>query len=189
MLREVPFGAKIEGKRDGVFIAFTAWERIYENYDDPTMTPEYRASLFPLVLMMHRWDGAIGFVGGFVDKGRSIEEQAKIEADEEIGVDPDRIALHPLIAHEADRMVVNLYSMDVSVSYVYDWIEAAALADHSVAEGNAFWAHLADYGRGAGWERLRNSNNLSTAVGEELDAVRAWMYANAPEGAYTGPTK
>lgn len=85
-------------------------------------------------------------------------------------------------------MVVSLYRVDVNDS-VYDWIEAASLADHSVAEGNAFWAHLADYGRGAGWERLRNSNNLSTAVGEELDAVRAWMYANAPEGAYMGQTK
>ena len=81
-LREVPFGTKVEGKREGVFIAFTAWSRIYENYDDPTMTAEYRASLFPLVLMMHRWDGAIGFVGGFVDNCRTIEEQAKIEAEE-----------------------------------------------------------------------------------------------------------
>jgi ADP-ribose pyrophosphatase YjhB (NUDIX family) len=189
MLREVPFGTKVEGKREGVFIAFTAWSRIYENYEDPTMTDEYRASLFPLVLMMHRWDGAIGFVGGFIDKGRSIEEQAEIEAEEEVGVDRHKITLLPLIAHETDRMVVNLYRLDVSDDSVYGWIEEASLADHSVAEGNAFWAHLADYGRGAGWERLRNSNSLSTAVGEELDAIRAWMYANAPEGAYMVPSK
>lgn len=187
MLREVPFGTKVEGKRDGAFIVFTMWARIYENYDDPTMTEEYRNSLFPLVLMMLRWDGAVGFVGGFVESGRSIVEQALCEADEEVGVNTDEAPLRPLVAHETDRMVVNLFQSDADGDPC-EWIEMAAMADHSVAEGNAFWAHLADYGNGAGWERLRSSNSLSTAVGEELDAVRAWMYANAPKGAYMGPT-
>lgn len=188
MLRDVPFGTKVGGKRDGVFVAFVTWARIYENYDDPSMTHEYRASLFPMVLMMHRWDGAIGFPGGFVDDARTIEQQALAELREEIGVtSPHLTGMVPLVSHETDRMVLHLFRVNVEASMVHEAISRASKAEHSIAEGNAFWAHLADYGHGKGWGRLRSGNNLSTAVGEELDAVRGWMYANAPDGAYLGP--
>lgn len=196
MIREVPFGTVVEGKRAGAFLALTAWARVYENYDDPSMTPEYRASLFPMVLMMHRWDGMVGFVGGFLDAGRTLAEQVEHEANEEVGTAVVAEELVPLIAHEAERIVVHLYldkfttadgETVVSAEDIRDVLRFASEAEHANAEGNVFWAHLADYGNGKGWERLRNSNNLALAVGEELDAVRAWMYANAPEGAYRGP--
>lgn len=189
-IREVPFGTIVEGKRVGAFVAVTAWAPIYADYDDPTMTAEYRASLFPMVLMIHRWDGAIGFVGGFLDEGSTIEEQVLKETKQEIGTHLVG-TLSPLVSHEAERMVLHLYRHEIcrgnvngAVEAMRNIVTAAARAEHSVAEGNAFWAHLADYGRGKGWRRLRDSNVLSDAVGEELDAVRAWMYANAPEGAY-----
>lgn len=192
-VQEVPFGTIVEGKRVGAFVAVTAWAPIYADYDDPTMTAEYRASLFPMVLMIHRWDGAIGFVGGFLDEGNTIEEQARKEGVEEIGVTFDA-RLVPLVSHETKWMTVHLYHYDLCrdlggitpTAAMRIVAGSAARAQHSVAEGNAFWAHLADYGRGKGWRRLRDSNVLSDAVGEELDAVRAWMYANAPEGAYKG---
>ena len=186
-VREVPFGTRVEGKRSGAFVAVTAWAPIYADYDDPAMSAEYRTALFPMVLMIHRWDGKVGFVGGFVDDGNTAEEQARKEGLEEIGVRLDD-RLTPLVSHETAGMTTHLYRYDlrgitptVAMRVI---VGVAAQAELVVAEGHAFWAHLADYGRNRGWRTLRDASNLSDAVGEELDAVRAWMYANAPEGAH-----
>ena len=189
MLREVPFGTDVEGKRNGAFVAVTAWARIYENYDDPTMTAEYRASLFPLVLMVLRWDSTIGFVGGFVEEDASIAFQVRKEAIEEADINLPELAMKPIVSHEADRIVVHLFGhalnggAEVPMRDLSEILARASRAEHATAEGNVFWAHL--YGKG--WDRLRSANNLAVAVGEELDAVRAWMYASAPSGACRTP--
>lgn len=73
-------------KKQAVFVAVTAWCKIYEDYTD-LPNPEHRFQYFPIVLMSNaRWDGRVGFVGGFVEPGRSKVEQVVAEAEEEAGI-------------------------------------------------------------------------------------------------------
>lgn len=199
MIREVDFGTVVPGKHQGVFVAVTAWARVWaEHHAAKSGDARDARYLYPLVLMMQRWDGAIGFPGGKVDPGETDLLAAGVrEGFEEAGISLVASDLSPVCAHEADRIVVNLLHVEagrheqsfnlireMSMDFLREILRNAASARDAIAEGSPFWAHLADYGKGQGWRKLRDSNMLSTAVGEELDAVRAAMYANAPDGAW-----
>lgn len=177
-VKQIEFGGGDPAKKRGVFVAITAVSRIYEGYDDPSMSTEDKQRLYPLVLMMQRWDGTIGFVGGFTD-GRNPMRQLVDEVHEELGAkDVKAFDFVPLVSHETDDIIVDLYRCNVGnyptdvipVSHLRRVIECAAMAKHSISEGNAFWAHLVDYGKDRGFPALRRSS-LATAVGEELDAL------------------
>lgn len=187
MIREVDFLGEAPGKRKAVFLALTAWARIYGHFDDASVTSREREYLFPLVLMMHRFDGGIGFVGGFVEGKEDFRERVVAEVMEEVNIRIDPAMIQPLVAHEDEKTMVRLYHLplgEVTVERLRDIIRASADAEDTIAEGNPFWAHLGDYGRGGkGWHRLRGANTLALAVGEELDAVRELLYAAPPAGA------
>lgn len=175
-ITEVDFYDMDTTTRHGVFVAITAMSRIYADYNDPTMTAEARGGLYPMVLMTFRWDGRIGFVGGFVDKGRSLREQIHVEMAEEANflVDPD--VLVPLIAHRTPRITVHLFHHhlgELSRDELATILAKATAAEHAISEGVMVWAHLAEYGPTRGWPNLRGSNMLATAVAEELDVVRS----------------
>jgi hypothetical protein len=179
-VKKIRFGCGDPAKKRGVFAAITAVSRIYEGYEDPSMSAEDKQRLYPLVLMMQRWDGTIGFVGGFTD-GRNPMMQLVDEIYEELGMrDVKASDFEPLVSHEAEDIIVDLYRCNVGkgptdvipVRHLRRVIEGAAMAKHSISEGAAFWAHLVDYGRGRGFPALRRSS-LATAVGEELDVLFA----------------
>lgn len=176
-VRRVPFGGGDPSKRRGAFVAITARSRIYEGYDDPSMGDDQRAALHPMCLMVMRWDGNVGFVGGLTE-GRPPLEQLCVEMAEECGFEPRDVGgMEPIVSHEADSIVVDLWRYDLGVvpkSVLHSILARAASAEsakHAIVEGCAFWAHLADYGGGRGVGALRGAWNLSTAVGEEIDAV------------------
>lgn len=182
-LREVGFDHEVEGKKRGVFVAVTAWVKAYEHYEDPTMSREMHEALHPMVLMVPRWDGQNGFVGGFDDGPEQIQKEAMEEAGLDMAALPRPV---PLIAHETPWIIVRLYHVDLGELTEHEArvIQArAAMAEHAVAEGAASWRHLSNYRRGKGWETLRRGC-LATAVGPELDALRARLYERAPEGAW-----
>lgn len=179
-----------EGMKEAAFLAITAWCAIYRDYDDPSMSPQNRTALYPMVLMNVRWDGRIGFVGGFVEKGHTLRHTVVKEALEEVAVAiaPDFETPH-VVSHQTDRIRVHAFEAYygvVPLSTLLYILAGASHSDHAVAEGCAVWVHLADYGRGKGFDTLLKSP-LATAVAEELVAIRTRMYANAPPGAYMGP--
>lgn len=185
VLRNAPMPR--DGFPEGVFVAITAWSPLYADYNDPKMTAEYRASLFPVVLMNIRWDGRIGFPGGFRDAGMGVPDTAAKEALEEINMVVASSELAHVVTHQTAAIRVHLFRRDLGVmtrEQLARILASAAEAEHCVAEGTAAWVHLADYGRGKGFHALRAGGMLATAVGEELDAVRAEMFADAPAGAY-----
>ncbi len=186
---EVPPDAPMprDGFPEGVFVAVTAWAPLYADYDDPKMTAEYRAALFPVVLMNVRWDGRIGFPGGFREAGMGVLDTAVKEAREEVNMVVTASELAHVVTHQTAAIRVHLFRCDLGVrtrEQLTGILASAAWADHCIAEGSAAWVHLADYGRGKGYPALRAGGILATAVGEELDAVRAVMLADAPVGAY-----
>lgn len=176
-----------EGFPEGVFVAMTAWSPIYRDYVDPKMSDEYRNALFPLVLMNVRWDGRIGFPGGFREDGMGVLDTAVKEASEEANVRVESAQLAHVVTHQTAAIRVHLFRHDIGVrprERLTAVLASASAAEHCVAEGSAVWVHLADYGRGKGFPALRAGGMLATAVGEELDALRVLMMADPPVGAY-----
>lgn len=173
----------ILGKRNGVFVAITCKSKIYKDYDDPKMTPEYKNSLFPLCLMMQRWDGRVGFPGGFVDldlDGKTQEEALELleteawrELYEETGLEREEKAKLEFIRSDKvkDELVVHLFhfhiSHELSVDDLRDAIAIAVDAKDFLSEGSPFWAHLYD----EGLQTLLNANTLASCVKEELETV------------------
>lgn len=176
-----------EGFPEGIFVAVTAWSPLYADYDDPKMTAEYRAALFPVVLMNVRWDGRIGFPGGFREAGAGLLDTAVREAREEVNMTVDAASLAHVVTHQTAAIRVHLFQCNLGVrtrEQLAGILTSTTWAPHCIAEGSAAWVHLADYGRGKGFPALRANGMLATAVGEELDVVRARMLADAPAGAY-----
>lgn len=207
-MREIKFDEMISsGKKRGAFLAITAWTPIYKYYDAISISREARDALYPLVLMLKRWDGKEGFVGGFVEDHETTEDALVRETMEEAGVllqkFPDCLVMMdaaedecvltdrrvtPLIAHEADAMAAYLYHLPLGVVDAENlrriMTNAARTAEHIFSEGCLLFEHLGDYGREKGWEKLHHSNTLSPMVREELEILRDTLYASAPPGAW-----
>ncbi len=172
LVKTLPFGTTVEGKKNGAFLALTFKSKIYKGYDDPSVDEE---QMVDLVFMNHRWDGLQGFIGGFVDGGETLEECAIREAKEEINIDVSGLKLEPLCTHELDRVVVHLYHLpygEIDVSALKALLTSTMGAKHLVAEGNPILMHLKTYDKwGKGLKNTINSNTLASAVKEELEAL------------------
>lgn len=168
-IREVPFGTTIKGKKNGAFLAISFKSKLYKDYNDPQVDPN---QIVDLVLMVNRWDGLQGFIGGFVDEGESLEECVRREVEEEANLDLTDLTLEPLCSHELDRVVVHLFHLEVGMAdpeFLRDLLSYTAQAKHAVTEGNLVYTHLKTYDeKGRGLKNTLNSNMLASAVKEEL---------------------
>lgn len=175
MIKELKFGTQVEGKKNGVFVAITAESQIYLNYEDPTMSKEKRVAFYPMILMVERWDGKTGFVGGFQEPEHTLLETANKELLEEINLKvAETHSLIPVCAHELEWLVAHLLHLNLgktSFKVLKDILTESVKAEHCISEGTAKWVHLADYGRNKGLNTLLNSNVLASAVKEELEIV------------------
>ena len=172
MCKQVPFGTTVPGKKNAAFVVITMKSTVYENYDDPNVDKNQQVNL---AVMVHRWDGCQGFIGGMVDQGESLRDAAMREMMEEINLDiVSADQLEPLASHELDRLVVHAFHCDLGLrptSFVRKLFADAVLAEHSIAEGVAIPVHLETYKWGKGLPRTLASNTLASAVKEELELV------------------
>ena len=176
MLTEVEFGKMVPGKKNGTFIAVTAFSQLYKDYEDPTMSPERRVKYYPVVLMVDRWDCKMGFPGGFVDGNESLLEAVKRELKEEAGLPSENLQIKPLCSHEAEKIIVHAFHChlgNLTVQELKNVLSMGLKAEHSVVEGTLIWKHLAEYNNGKGLPVLLNSNTLALAVKEEHEATVA----------------
>lgn len=188
---EVPYYAPLPdgGTREGAFLAITAWSPLYKDYDDPSMTDAYRAALFPVVLMVLRWDGRLGFPGGLREGDNTLPGTALKEALEEVGFVAPREQVRHVASHQGRALRVHLFHHPLGIvtrRRLAGVLAAAAAAEHCVVEGSAVWVPLLEYRPGKGFGAVRTSGMLAMAVGEELDLVRKKVLAWAPPGAFKG---
>lgn len=174
------------------FVAVTAWAPIYKYYIGSRMSEKFRQCLFPMVLLLNRWDGRIGFPGGKAEGLETPRTTAMRETWEEIRMRTFPSSLIHVLSHTTPKIVGHLYMHQLEEASNMDLkhiIWDAAISPAVLCEGVPFWAHLADYGDHAGWDTLRASTGLATAVPEELDVIREIMFRNPPPGAYPGPVE
>lgn len=146
-VKKVPLG--VLGERNSAFVAFvSAPEHLYRAPSCQEWGSEaWNAKLATLGYIV-RWNGELGFVGGQVDAGESLEEAVVREALEEIGAELDRTRLTPVCSHamtgKGATQHTHLYLYQVSLEEMYALRRQALDALHARTELAGFVvAHLA----------------------------------------------
>ncbi len=170
---------------DAVFAGIGAWAPIYETYAGEPF--ETRMLLRPMALMVHRWDGMIGFPGGKVDHGEDNLSALLRELREEIAYDlpglPAETHTHEHVTASGAVMRLHFMIAEPAVLSRDDMrrvIVNAAGAEHAFAEGSAIWVHLAEYRDGEGLSRLLGSGALAPRVLDELALLCERMNRTRP---------
>lgn len=130
-VKRVDLGAL--GEKNSVFVAFVS----------PVGTDGAPVNLGYIV----RWNGELGFVGGQVDAGESLEQALLREAYEEVGADLDPARLVPVCSHamtgKGPTQHTHFYVYQVSRDELFALRQEALLAPHAQTEVAAFVvAHL-----------------------------------------------
>lgn len=159
------------GKAQMVFCAIYAKAKPYLNYAH--VPKANRGVDIPLVLMLLRWDGYIGFPGGHVDEGESLTEAAVRELKEEINLDVHEDDLTPLATFTGDGINIHSFCMDVYEEEIRLMIRNAVDAEHFLSENQGCFAmQVANFERNNGLDQFRRNNFKATAL-MELDVLIA----------------
>lgn len=126
---------------EGSFIAIVAKEaRPYENY--PHVEKRVADMNIPIVFMINRWDGKIGFPGGMVEEGETPLVAAIREAKEEIGLELTEDQLEFVVttteSNEKRDLVTHLYAHFVSYEELINIGRRLTLAEHFGSEATGF---------------------------------------------------
>ena len=126
-----------------------------------------------VILMLNRWDGSIGFVGGNVDGNETLIDGAIRESNEEINLKLTYSMLEPIVSHDffinnEKTRTSHLFASEVSISRFLE-IEA------DVRKGRDFGSEIMgsvmvlvdDFGNGKGFPTFLNSP-MAPSVKEEL---------------------
>lgn len=145
-----------------------------------------KGSVVPVIAMINRWDGRIGFLGGKVEAGETLAEAAAREAHEaheEAGIDFDvhileeetyvdlYIAdLQPIVSHEfqAGKEPLKTHLFAIEVPKVENLIELMDLAFFDLGETvGVTLVYVGDFGKGKGFPKFLK-NQMASSVREEL---------------------
>lgn len=129
--------------KTAVFAAITTKSKLYRNYEH---NKELADIDIDSVIMMMRWDGTIGFVGGGVDENETEQEALVREIKEEIGYDIDINLITSPIAIDltSNNTCVKLYHVVVDEKTYKEILGSQHNASHGLAEGSAFSVQLTE---------------------------------------------
>ena len=122
------------------------------------------------ILMVHRWDGRIGFPGGKVDEGETLVEAAKRELFEEVGL-KENIKDEVFCSFELGSINVHVFVHDLGTLthelFIFNSSAMILLSKTYGFEVCPFWAPFSKNDPKS-LNRLLESNNLVSSVKETL---------------------
>jgi len=136
------------------------------------LTKKQRGKNIPFVLMHMRWDGHIGFPGGGMEYGESLEEALVREMKEEYNFDVGQRAEF-LCSHADDHGELHTHCFEIRVSEpeLRETIENATRGEHFLAETQGVFAvQVAEFPPNRGYCQVRK-NNFMGSSGLQLDAL------------------
>jgi len=160
------------------FACITVRSQVYKDYLE--VDEIVRAKTYPLALMMHRWDGRLGFYGGFLEDGETPTQCVIREIEQEANLFLTEEKLQPLyssmiyVPPKGDPLDVETFHYDLGEMPVRDvklLIKKMADAPHCVVEGTPVLVHLAKFVDGWGFPITTNANNLAPNVYESLNLL------------------
>ncbi len=157
--------------KQGAFIAVTTEHPIYEHYTE--VDEATQKTVIPLALMYQRWDGLIGFPGGFIDGDENAKHAAIRELEEEIGVQlPLELAatVQFVCTHQNEKIAVHMYQLSVDFETFKSFMASAHKGLHFIAEGTPIAPQLMPYPKEKGLTAFLK-NNFAFAVKEELHSL------------------
>jgi len=169
LMKVIPFDSKLD-KRQATFVIFYC--KSAQPWKDYPADNSGRHDLhFPVCLMINRADGSLGFIGGMVEEGETLEEAARREVKEEIGHDI-QADLSGLVAHDIGAITTHAFIAEVPYEQLRKIQEEATAADHFGSEiTGILLPHLVDYekaiGKGGGLTNLLQSA-MAPSVREEM---------------------
>lgn len=170
-IEQIDTGTNANDKQQAVFIMLYAETDIWRNYQEISETA--RTRIVPVVLMLQRWDGKIGFVGGNVEKGEDLLVAALREFKEETGFDIKNEHLENinlLCSHETDKLVTHLMGFRVTESVLRDVLINNHKAEHFMSEGTLFTTQMINYSHTNTFDNFMQ-NNFAITVKEEIAVV------------------
>ena len=117
MLKPIELGSNPENQKQAVFVALTTESQVWKNYEG--ISEEAKQTVIPLVLMLQRWDGQQGFVGGEVEEGESLKDAVERECFEEIGLMLNESELKSaklVSSHQTEKQVTHLMAISIRQS-------------------------------------------------------------------------
>lgn len=110
-MKVISFNTRLDNKRQAAFVIFYA--------------PEPN----PTCLMINRADKTIGFIGGMVEKGESLEQAVIREVEEEVG-HRTTTNLQPIVAHDIGPITTHVFSAELTGSELRTVHDKASMGVH-----------------------------------------------------------
>lgn len=161
-------------KKQASFIMAYAETNVWRNYSG--ISKQNKDTIVPLVLMMQRWDGLIGFIGGEVEPGEDLISSSIREFQEETGyaLSNDQIKkFNFLCSHETDNLVTHLITAKVSEFVLRDILTNSNKAEHFMSEGTLFTTQMINYPHVRSFDNFMLNNFAPTVKEEIFHAVEA----------------
>lgn len=135
MVEKINLLSNPASQKEAVFVAFTTTHTIWENYHETT--EEGRQFEVPLVLMVQRWDGCKGFIGGNVDEGETLLTALSRELKEEANFvmsEDEFLSLSPVCSHKTEKNVTHLFTGEISFTRMKQLIANSVKSEHFMSE-------------------------------------------------------
>lgn len=175
MLKPIELGSNPENQKQAVFVALTTESQVWKNYEG--ISDEAKQTVVPLVLMLQRWDGKQGFIGGEVEEGESLKDAVERECLEEIGLmlnDSELKSAKLISSHQTEKQVTHLMTISISPELMQEAVKGFSKAEHFMSEtAGVMSIHFINYPHKKAFDNFIKNNFASTVKEEIADLISA----------------
>lgn len=153
--------------KESVFIAIHCESQFYQNYDG--ISEAKKQTIIPLVIMMNRWDGKIGFIGGQVDPGEDVLTALVREVKEETGFELTShhvSSIKKVSSSFYNENKISFFELSLNKNDFNLLLSQQHLAEHYLTEGHLMTVHFINYEHMPSFNNFIQNNFSATAKDE-----------------------